>query len=203
MAPESSPPDMPEFRYELRIPKDRIAVLIGKDGEIKDQIESTTESRMDIDSREGDVIITGHDVLKLYQLRDIIKAVGRGFNPEIAMLLLRADYAFELIQLRDYSPHKNHQLRMKGRVIGREGKTRALIEELAGVNMCVYGKTIAIIGPVEHTTVAARAVDMLLSGSPHANVYKWLEKKRRVLKRTELVGPEDPEIKEEFKKYVE
>jgi ribosomal RNA assembly protein len=210
MATDPSPPDKPDnknpqdpiFRYELRIPKDRIAVLIGKDGEIKEKLESATHSRLEVDSREGDVFVIGHDVLNLYQLRDIVKAIGRGFNPEIALLLLRSDYAFELIQLSDYSPHKNHQIRLKGRVIGKGGKTRELIEELTDIHISVYGKTIAIIGPIENANVASRAIDMLLSGSPHSNVYKWLEKKRKTLKRNEILGKESPEVKDEFKKYV-
>jgi ribosomal RNA assembly protein len=206
MANDSSPPNMPEeqvFRYELRIPKDRIAVLIGKSGEIKERIEVASGADIDIDSKEGDIVVTGHDVIKLYQLRDIIKAIGRGFNPEIALLLLRPDYAFELIQLNDYSQHKNHQLRMKGRVIGKEGKTRALIEEITEVNITIYGKTVAIIGPIENATIASRAIDMLLAGSPHANVYKWLEKKRNSLKQIEAVGKKAPELKDEYKKYAE
>ena len=45
-----------EYRYELKIPKDRIAVLIGKNGEVKREIEELTESRIEIDSKEGDVV---------------------------------------------------------------------------------------------------------------------------------------------------
>ncbi|MFW5746300.1 MAG: KH domain-containing protein [Nanoarchaeota archaeon] len=194
--------DQPVFRYELRIPKDRIAVLIGKGGQIKDKLEDETGATIQVDSKEGDVFIEGHDVLSLYQLRDMVKAVGRGFNPETAFLLLRQDYTFELIQLKDYSPHQNHQQRIKGRVIGRAGKTRHLIEQLTDVFVTIYGKTIGIIGPIENVTVAGRAIDMLLSGSPHANVYKWLEQKRKTLKRIEMVGP-DIEVKDEFKKYVD
>jgi len=133
MAEDISPPQMPaepEFRYELRIPKDRIAVLIGKNGEVKDRLESATNSKIEIDSNDGDVTVSGHDVIQLYQLRDIVKAIGRGFNPEVANLLLRSDYSFELIQLVDYSPHQNHQQRMKGRVIGSGGKTRNLIKAI-------------------------------------------------------------------------
>ena len=52
----------------------------------------------------------------------------------------------------------------------------------------VYGKTIGIIGECENSVIARRAVDSLLTGSTHANVYKWLEKNRRELKRKELMG---------------
>lgn len=205
MAQPLSPPapdDQGIFRYDLRIPKDRIAVLIGKDGSIKERFEQATHASIDVDSSEGEVVVSGSDVLGLYTLRDVVRAVGRGFNPEIAELLLRNDYAFELITLMDYNKHKNHHQRLKGRVIGKEGKTRELIEQLMEVHVSVYGKTIGIIGPIENVVSAVRAIDMLLSGSPHASVYKWMEQKRKALKRLELVG-EHVEVKDDFKKYVE
>jgi rRNA processing protein Krr1/Pno1 len=31
--------------------------------------------------------------------------------------------------------------------------------------------------------ICKRAVESLLGGSPHANVYKWLERQRRLLKK--------------------
>ncbi len=171
---------MAEFLYELRIPKDRIAVLIGKKGEVKREIEETTNTSLDIDSKEGDVFIKGEDALGLYSSREVIKAIGRGFNPEIALLLLKPDYAYEVITLTDYTKgSKNTLIRIKGRVIGKEGKARGIIEELTECNITVYGKTIGIIGLAENTSVARRAIESLITGSKHANVYKWLEKKRR------------------------
>ena len=79
---------MAEFAYQVKIPKERVAVLIGKKGEVKKQIEETTGIAMEIDSKEGEVNVIGDDALMLYSTREIIKAIARGFNPEIAMLLL-------------------------------------------------------------------------------------------------------------------
>lgn len=176
---------MSEFVYEIKIPKDRIAVLIGKKGEIKKQIEENTNTRINIDSKEGDVTVSGEDALLLYCTRDIIKAIGRGFNPDIAMLLLKQDYAFEVINLPDFDNPTQFR-RIKGRIIGSEGKSRRLIEEHTDTYISVYGKTIALIGRTDTCSIARRAVEMLIKGSPHSNVYKWLEKMRRELKRREF-----------------
>ena len=46
---------------ELKIPLDRVAVLIGKDGEVKKEIEVRMRVRLEVDSKEGDVIIEGED----------------------------------------------------------------------------------------------------------------------------------------------
>ncbi|HII65340.1 TPA: RNA-processing protein [Candidatus Woesearchaeota archaeon] len=178
---------MTEYSYELKIPRERVAVLIGKDGETKKAIEADTHTTLKVDSREGDVFVSGEDALGLYAAREVIIAVGRGFNPEIAMLLLKQDYVFEMINLTEYTRSKDAMLRLKGRVIGKEGKSRRLIEELTEAYVSVYGKTIGIIGLAENSYAAKHAVESLLEGSPHSTVYKWLEKRRRDLKRKEML----------------
>ncbi|MBN2111919.1 RNA-processing protein [Candidatus Woesearchaeota archaeon] len=176
-----------ELGYELKIPKDRVAVLIGKKGETKKHLEAITKTRIDVDSKEGDVSIKGKDALGMYTAKEVVRAIGRGFNPEIAQLLLKQDYSFELLNLADYSKTKNDATRLKGRVIGEKGKSRNTIEDLTGAYLSVYGKTIAIIGEISAVGLARRAVESLLSGSPHANVYKWLEKQRRNLRKKEMM----------------
>ena len=177
---------MAEYSYDLKIPKERIAVLIGKSGEVKKALEETTNTRIDIDSHEGDVTVRGEDPLTLFSVRDIISAIARGFNPEIAQLLLKQDYMFELVELRDFVKNKNQMPRIKGRIIGKEGKARAIIEDLTDTYICVYGKTIGIIGLGEDVAMARRAIESLAAGSPHNSIYKWLEKKKRENRLTEI-----------------
>tara|TARA_Y100000310_G_scaffold94955_1_gene92764 strand:+ start:1088 stop:1636 length:549 start_codon:yes stop_codon:yes gene_type:complete len=175
---------MTSYSYELKIPQERVAVLIGKKGEVKKNIESDTKTQIKVDSLEGDIFIYGKDALGLYTAREVVRAIGRGFNPDIAKLLLKQDYVFEYINLTEFTgKSKNTLLRLKGRVIGREGRSRELIEELSESYISVYGKSICIIGTAESAAVAKRAVEALLRGSTHASVYKWLENKRRDMKR--------------------
>jgi ribosomal RNA assembly protein len=176
-----------EYSLEIKIPKERVAVLIGKNGETKKELEEYTQAKVEIDSKEGDVKITGSDSLKMYSAREVIRAVGRGFNPEIAKLLFKQDYALEVIPLLDYVKHKGHFERIKGRVIGANGKSRETIENLTSTYISVYGKTVAILGRAEDLVVSKKAVESLLLGSPHANVYKWLEKNKRVLKEKQAL----------------
>jgi ribosomal RNA assembly protein len=173
---------MAEFSYQIKIPKDRIAVLIGKKGEIKKEIEENTNTKINVDSKEGEVSVSGEDAIMLYTTRDLIRAIARGFNPEIAFLLLKQDYSFDMIHLPDYD-NPSQLKRIKGRVIGRDGRSRELIEEHTETYVSVYGKTISMIGLNENVVVARRAIEMLIKGSPHANVYKWLERMRKELRR--------------------
>ena len=180
---------MAEFSYEVKIPKERVAVLIGIKGETKKQIEQATKVKMDIDSEEGDVVITGDDGLALFSAREVIKAIGRGFNPEICLKLLNPDYSFEILDIGEYTKSKKSLIRLKGRVIGQDGKTRRIIEEITEAHLSVYGKTISIIGTSERVAVARQAVENLLRGSPHKAVYQWLERQRRKIKAG-LLEPE-------------
>lgn len=177
-----------EFTYELKIPKERIAVLIGKDGETKQELEEITKTKLNVDSKEGDVTLTGEDSINLYALREVVKAIGRGFNPDIARLLLKQDYVLEVLPLMDYVKSKNHLERVKGRVIGANGKSRETIEQLTETFICIYGKTISIIGLPEDIVSSKKAIESLLQGSPHSNVYRWLEKNRKNKKTQEIKG---------------
>ncbi|MBW2969218.1 KH domain-containing protein [Candidatus Woesearchaeota archaeon] len=170
-----------EYSYEVKIPKDRIAVLIGKRGEIKKQIEKSTKTQIQIDSKEGEIIITGTDAIHLYTCKEIIRAIGRGFNPEIAQQLLKQDYGLEIIPIN--ARNKEDLERLKGRIIGQEGKSRKTIEQITQTNICVYGKTISIIGDFEGLDLSRRAINMLLTGSPHSNVFRMLEKRIKEVKR--------------------
>lgn len=187
-----------EFAYELKIPKERIAVLIGRKGEIKRDIEEETSSSITVDSKEGDIRVSGNDSLGLFSAREIIQAIGRGFSPEIAMQILKSDYAFELLTISDYiGKSKNTARRLKARVIGTEGKTRKHIEEITETHLSVYGKTIGIIGEVEHVMLARRAVESILAGATHTSVYKWLERKKKELERNRMLGADRIDLKEE------
>jgi len=173
------------YSYGLKIPKDRIAVVIGKKGSIKKEIEAATKTQLNVDSKEGDVFISGKDALKLYNAREVVKAIGRGFNPELAIILLKPDYALEIVAVEDYV--KGDIKRAKGRLIGSEGKARRTIETLSGCYISVYGKTVAIIGKVEDVFVARRAVEGLLRGAKHGNIYKWLEKRKKEILQKEIL----------------
>ena len=54
-----------EYSYELKIPKERVAVLIGKGGETKSLLEEETSTSIDVDSKEGEVIISSSEGFKL------------------------------------------------------------------------------------------------------------------------------------------
>lgn len=170
------------YTQELKIPKDRVGVLIGTKGEFKKKLEKKTGAKIKIDSETGDVTIEGEDSIMIYELKDVILAIGRGFSDRVATKLLKEDILLDITNVQDYAGKSKKKLdRLRGRVIGENGRSRRTVEQLSDTDISVYGKTVAIIGEPENVAMARYAIDALLSGSPHGNVYKWLEKKRRQL----------------------
>jgi len=165
----------------VRVPKERIGILIGKKGETKDLVESELRVQLDIDSEASTVGIYERsdtdDPLAVWKGRDMVRAIARGFSPAKAMRLREDGTIVEIIDISEIVGHsKNSIRRIRGRIIGKEGKTRRVIETLTGVNMSVYGKTVSILGTFEEVYDAKKAVDMLLEGKPHSGVYRYLEK---------------------------
>ncbi|MDR3283262.1 MAG: KH domain-containing protein [Candidatus Methanoplasma sp.] len=174
----------------VRIPADRVGTLIGKDGETKKIIERMSGIRIRVDS-EGVVTFNeeaeGADPLMALKIMDVIKAVGRGFNPDRAVRLFEDDEYFEAIDLKEVvGDHKNQLGRIRSRLIGTGGKTRAIIEDLTGCYMSVYGNTVALIGNSVSLPVAKHAVELILNGSEHATVYHYLENQRPRLRIAEM-----------------
>lgn len=171
----------------LRIPKERVAVVIGKKGKTKREIEERTGTKIEIDSETGEVFITAKkgtkDPLAVWKARDIVLAIGRGFSPERAFRLLNEGETLEVINLTDIiiGNDKNALPRVRGRIIGRKGRTREIIEEMSGTDVSVYGKTVAIIGNPIQIEVAKTAIEKLARGSPHGVVYKYLERRKKDL----------------------
>lgn len=186
----------------IKIPKERVGALIGPQGTIKKSIEEKLSVELQIDSETGDVtVVMGENVTDpsmLFRAKDVITAVGRGFSPEHAFRLIRDEEAvLDILDLRTvFGKSEADIIRVKGRIIGMNGKTRMIIEELTDTNLAVYGHTVGIIGTIEQAQVAREAIEMLIRGSMHATVYRFLQRKRRQLKKKMLeIWKKPPEEK--------
>jgi ribosomal RNA assembly protein len=187
----------------LRIPKSRIAVVIGPEGATKRKLEKSAKISVSIDSTDGLVILEStedsEDPLAIWKARDIIQAIGRGFSPQRAFALLDDDVYLRVIDLEEFGTTPNQIRRLKGRVIGQGGKTRRTIEELSDTYVAIMGNTISIIGEVENQQVAVNAIVRLLRGAEHSTVNRYLNtqrrqmKKRRALELWQPLGPDDTE----------
>ena len=118
---------------------------------------------------------------------DVIKAIGRGFAPDKAQRLFQDDEYLEIVDLKEFVGSRKNQLtRIRGRLIGQNGKTRRIIEDLTGCEMVIYGDTVSLIGTSISLPVAKHAIELILNGSEHATVYHYLESERPRLRIAEM-----------------
>ncbi|MCS7140281.1 MAG: KH domain-containing protein [Candidatus Nezhaarchaeota archaeon] len=176
------------YREYIQIPLDRVGPLIGRNGSIKREIEETYGVKLEIEGSTGRIcieLLNPSDPSKLLTVKSIIEAIGHGINPEKALeIFSEEDAALHIINLKQIVGDSRDNLRrIKGRIIGEKGKARRLIEELTNTSISVSEHTIAIVGKLENVEVARRAIEMLISGSPHNVVWRYLYGMRRKLKR--------------------
>ena len=113
---------------------------------------------------------------------EIISAISKGFSPGRACRLLSEDL-LQLIDIRDYAGKSTNSIqRIKGRIIGKAGKSRKTIEELTGAYISVYGHTVGLIGSFQELKMATEAITMISKGSSHKSVYNMLQVARRKAK---------------------
>jgi|TARA_B100000214_G_C23974320_1_gene631928 ribosomal RNA assembly protein len=172
------------MEHLARIPKNRIAVLIGKRGSTRKMIEKACGASLHIESNSGDISVNWPDegvdpVIKM-KLPDVIFAIGRGLAPKRAVQLLEDDVFLRMYDIREWVGRQPNQTRrMRSRLIGTNGRIRSLIEELTGTEMAIYGSTVLVIGVQESLALATPAIEGILQGSEHGTVLFGLEQDRK------------------------
>ncbi|MGQ9781824.1 MAG: KH domain-containing protein [Nitrososphaeria archaeon] len=175
---------------EAKIPRERIGSIIGKGGKVRERLEKECHVSMTVDSSTGDVTIKtedGTNVVGLTNAVQIVQAVGRGFSYDKAKMLLDEQNLLDIIDLTEFAGKSESNLvRIRGRIIGAQGKARKIIEELTDTYISVYGHTVAIIGTADDIKAAHEAIEALAQGSQHKTVYNRLQKRRTRLKMEKL-----------------
>jgi len=185
----------------MKVGKNRIAVVIGHEGETKKEIESKLGVRINLDSKSGeceilpDINSPNYTPLNVYTAQKIINAINRGFNPIKAMKLMEETFELEIFNLFTIlGKSENRIKRIKGRIIGRNGEMRIAIERFAESFLSVYGKTASLIADYENLQVSRKAVSMLINGMPHHVVLKFLEDKYNEKKKDKFKQFYKPEF---------
>lgn len=194
-----------EMQDIIKVPKDRLGVIIGKSGKNKEIIEELTETSLDIDSENNTVVIKPKGTIKdptlIWKARDIIKAIARGFNEKKAMKLVDSNFMLRIITL-DFDKKSKKINRVRGRLIGENGKARKIMEDISGVDISVFGNTVSLIGEIEDLNVTEEAIKMIINGARHSTAYRHLEKfkQEKKVKPPQMWQKREDVVFEEIKK---
>ncbi|RMD45568.1 hypothetical protein D6829_01850 [Candidatus Pacearchaeota archaeon] len=104
----------------------------------------------------------------------IVRAVDFGFKINEAMLLTNPDFILEFIDIKDFTPRKNLK-DVRARLIGKKGKAKKTIENLTGANIVIKGNSVGVIVGSEHLNYVTQAIESLIHGAKHGNVFAYLE----------------------------
>ena len=162
----------------IKIPE-KMKRVLRKDEKGRRNIEKLTNTIITI---EDDIKIEGEG-LEVYQVKQVLKAFGRGFTVKDSLCLLDDSYGLEIISLSDLVKSTNRMAVVKGRIIGTQGKTKKLIEKYTETKLAISGKTVSILGKWDKINVSKEAAMMIIDGRSHATLYKWLEQKYSEVKQ--------------------
>lgn len=139
----------------------------------KEMLEKKLNLQITIE--EDDIIVQG-DQYDEYMGAPPLEALSLGFSINDALSLLNEDKQLNVIEMKDYV--KEHSLsRVKARIIGKGGKAKRHVEELTNTKISIHDNRIGIIGNYDDVDLAVDALMRLIHGSPHSNVYRYIEKK--------------------------
>jgi ribosomal RNA assembly protein len=109
---------------------------------------------------------------------NVINAVNLGHSPDNGMKLENETFVLDTIDVKDYVKDHKRLKSIMGRIIGQEGSTRKIIEDITKCNVSVKDHFVSIIGPYENTLLVHEALDMLIKGASHKSLYSYLERNK-------------------------
>jgi ribosomal RNA assembly protein len=143
---------------------------------IKNRIQLTEALNVEITNRGKEIYIDGHPEEE-YFAEKVIDAINFGFSVSTALLIKKEDLIFEILNIKEHTTRKDLE-RIRGRIIGKEGKALKVLTTLTGCFFEMNENQIGIIGSPECIQNAQDACISIIKGSKHANVYCHLEKNR-------------------------
>ena len=143
---------------------------------IKNKDRLQEELNVIIENRGKEVYISGK-AEEEYIAEKVIEALDFGFPFANALEIKKEDYIFEILNIKEYTTKKNFEV-IRGRIIGRGGKTLKTISNVSECFLELAGNKLGIIGYAENIRKVEEACKILIRGTKQAHVYAYLEKHR-------------------------
>jgi len=159
---------------------------LGKIIQNKARLEKELEIKI---TNKGKNVFVNGKAEKEYIALKVLEAINLGFSIDSVFQLKDEKIILQKINIKDLTKKQNLE-RIRGRIIGTQGKTLKTIHNLTNCNLSLKDNTIGIIGDAENIEDAIQSLTSLIKGSKQGNVYARIEKQKR---RKKLIN-----IKEKF-----
>lgn len=151
------------------------ALIFDKLSEIRRE-RSSLEKQLRVKIRiVGNEVLIDGSSFEEYEAFIVLEAIQFGFSAKKALLLRDEQNVFRKILIKNFTKRKNLE-EVRGRIIGRDGKTKKTIENISNCHLIIKGNEVGIIGPAEAIEETTTAITNLIRGSKQANIYRYLER---------------------------
>lgn len=141
---------------------------------LKSKKQLETKLKIKISNRGREIYVEG-DPLNEYVAMLVIEAIDFGFKVSSALRIKEQDNLFEVLNIKDYTKRRDLE-RIRGRIIGKEGRTLKTLRNLTGCDIEVKDNKVGIVGSAEDFENAQNAVISIIRGAKQSNAYAFVEK---------------------------
>ncbi len=138
----------------------------------KSELEKKLNIEIKIQAKK--VKIIGNS-LEEYEASIVLDAISFGFSAKKALALKEESKIFRILNIKDFTRKKNLK-EVRARIIGKEGKTKRTIENIAECDIIIKDNEIGIIGDAESIEELITAISSLIRGTKQSNTYRYLER---------------------------
>jgi len=138
----------------------------------KSELEKKLNVEIKIQAKR--VEITGNS-LEEYEASIVLDAISFGFSAKKALALKEESKIFRILNIKNFTRKKNLK-EVRARIIGKEGKTKRTIENIAECEIIIKDNEIGIIGDAESIEKLITGITNLIKGTKQSNTYRYLER---------------------------
>jgi len=150
----------------------------------KSRIQKELEVKL---TNRGKIIFVDGEPAKEFTAVEVLQAINAGFSGDRALELKQDNFMLQTVHIKDITK-RNDLERVRGRVIGTDGRTLKTLQNLTNCDLAMNGNEIGIIGPALEMEDAVQSVTSLINGSKQGHVYGRLERQRK------KKGDDDPDL---------
>ncbi len=144
--------------------------------------------KLEFNPKDLTVEFESDDAFVELKAKDVLTALGiGGVNYREALRLFSEEYILKIVDLSDITNDRERDIhRIMARIIGTDGKTKLIIEQITEVSMTIKDDKIYVIGTLEGVHLASEAIESIVRGAEHRKVYRLLEAGRRKIKEEKM-----------------